>query len=162
LDYALESGDKELAIACLDMGAAVDRDDERFPPLYYAIERADKDLTMFDLLLARGVNPNIRFMNDHTPLHVCAIDDKPRAVERLLAANADANAETRIDDYFTPLMEASSRGHVGIVQQLLQAGANPDFVNLCGQTVISVAAKRSREQIKEAISTFKRKHTTKE
>src|SRR4029453_5112636 len=74
-----------------------------------AIKRTDVD-DILRLLLAHGVDPNQRGINDYTALHMAVAEKNLLAVQLLLDAGADPELRTRIDDYETPLEMAESAG----------------------------------------------------
>lgn len=160
LGHAIEQGNSRLAEMCLEIGAKPDGCGDAFPPMFYALERADDDLLMLRLLLEHDADPNVRLINDYTPLHNVAQQNKLLAAEQLISAGAEIDAETRIDDYFTPAMEASSRGHVEMLRLFLNAGANPRHRNCCGKTIVDVAGKRSRDHIEKIVTESKPKRRT--
>ena len=147
LVHAIEHGKASLARICLEVGARVDGQGDGFPPLSYALEQADDDLSMLQLLLECHADPNVRMLNDYTPLHIAAQENKLLAAKELILAGANVDAETRIDDYFTPAMEASSRGHTEMLRLLLNAGADAAQRNRCGQSIVDVAATNCRDRI---------------
>ena len=94
-------------------------DDEGYPVLLSAIEsdRSDK-YEILELLLQHGAPPDMRGINDWTPLHMAAARNDVRAVKLLLECGADPTAKTRIDDYATPLEEARMLGSNDAVKYL--------------------------------------------
>jgi ankyrin repeat protein len=60
----------------------------------------------------------------------------------LLEAGADVNAPTRgsIHDGETPLMVAARAGWLGLVRQLIEAGADPNHASASGETALSLAS----------------------
>ena len=90
-----------------------------FPPLIAALmttrdepgsnRRTDVD-EVLRLLLAHGVDPNQRGINDYTALHMAVAERNASAVRLLLAHGADPTLRTRIDDYETPLELAETAG----------------------------------------------------
>ncbi len=93
--------------------------DDGFPPLIAALScirdapgarrRTDID-EIIRLLLAFGVDPNQRGINDYTPLHMAVAERHALAVQILLDHGADPELRTRIDDCNTPLDMARSAG----------------------------------------------------
>ncbi len=152
---AIHQDDVELTRALLDIGAPIDGKDYRdlgFPPLYYAVAECKSNADLIRLLLSRGANANIRMVNDETPLHLAIQHDNIDAVKALLEFGADPCAATRIDFYYSPLMKASALGRLEIMRLLLDAGADPAFKNPMGESAETVAAKRSREKVKQLLA----------
>jgi hypothetical protein len=93
--------------------------DDGFPPLIAALTksrsapgspaRPDVD-EVVRLLLAHGVDPNQRGLNDWTPLHMAVAMRNLLAVHRLLEGGADPELRTRIDDCTTALEDAHAQG----------------------------------------------------
>jgi hypothetical protein len=93
--------------------------DDGFPPLIAALTRtraepgspARPDVDeIVRLLLAHGVDPNQRGINDYTPLHMAVAMRNLLAVHRLLDGGADPDLRTRIDDCRTALEDARAAG----------------------------------------------------
>ena len=100
------------------------------------------------LLIDRGVDPNAPVHMSRGPLYYAASNGQPEAVRALLARGANVNA---IDEYGqTPLLAAatqlaaeklnvrdpeawrerqqrSPQGRAAVVEELLRAGADPDY-----------------------------------
>uniref|UniRef100_A0A2C9LRB7 Uncharacterized protein n=1 Tax=Biomphalaria glabrata TaxID=6526 RepID=A0A2C9LRB7_BIOGL len=95
-------------------------------------------------LLAAGVNINLTDSPEmlNTPLHWAVCHGNRDIVQCLCARGADLNAYNARG--LTPLHEAVKRGDAGILEELLNYGANPDLqVTLgenVGQTVMDMAA----------------------
>ena len=112
----------------LESGASPDRDDgDGFPPLIAALSCAQSSPgaparpdvhQVIELLLGFGADVGQRGINDYTPLHYAAGLGDLGAVELLLAAGADPDEITRIDDLSTPLEEAERAGHVDVAERL--------------------------------------------
>jgi ankyrin repeat protein/TPR repeat protein len=82
-----------------------------------------KDVTVAELLIARGADVNAKAKTGYTPLHVAAGLGKLERVRLLLSKGASVDA---MDTHGTPLHAAVVQGQEGIVEALLAAGANPD------------------------------------
>jgi ankyrin repeat protein len=98
-----------------------------FPPLIAALSRSQATAgatvrtdvhELVATLLAAGADVGQRGVNDYTPLHLAAAQGDLRAVDILLAAGADPDEITSIDDLETPLEVAASGGHLLIVDRL--------------------------------------------
>lgn len=105
--------------------------DDGFPPLIAALgmtrdtpgtsKRTDVD-ALVRLLLKHGADPNLRGLNDYTPLHVAVAEGNSLAVHRLLEAGADPTLRTRIDECQTPVEMARAAGATDIVTTLERHG----------------------------------------
>jgi uncharacterized protein len=60
--------------------------------------------------LEHGADPDVRGINDWTPLHMAVSQDSAAAVRLLLAHGADPRLRTRIDDYDTAREYADTLG----------------------------------------------------
>ncbi|TGQ55929.1 ankyrin repeat domain-containing protein [Mesorhizobium sp. M1C.F.Ca.ET.193.01.1.1] len=82
-----------------------------FPSLIAALstERPDR-LEIVRILIEHGANPNMRGVNDWTPLHYAVSLRDTDAIRLLLASGADPSLKTRIDDYETALEGADEAG----------------------------------------------------
>ena len=91
------------------------------PPVAAAARTGDT--SAIAALSAEGADLNIRSgVNGWTPLLHAIHKNRPSSVDALLAAGADVNA--RGFGGITPLMMASGYGYTGIVQRLLERGAD--------------------------------------
>ena len=120
LEYAIYHSPLAFIRTLLEIGADPNpADHSGFPPLIAALtcsrsrpgSPARPDVPeIVSLLLEFGVDPNQRGINDYTALHMAVGERNADAVKLLLAAGADPQARTRIDDYETPLELATRAG----------------------------------------------------
>lgn len=96
----------------IDHGAPVRIEaDDGFPLLHIAIDLAQPmRLTLLRMLIAAGADIHERGINDWTPLHRAAIMADEATMAFLIAAGADRDARTRIDDCATAEEEARNLG----------------------------------------------------
>lgn len=108
LVYAIYWSPLALIAAMIDAGADVNfAADDGFPALQAALTRGrPPKADVLELLLARAADPDRRGINDWTPLHHAVSLRDAGAIAMLLAAGADPQQRTRIDDYSTPLEDA--------------------------------------------------------
>jgi ankyrin repeat protein len=132
LQYAIYHSPLPFIRALLDIGADPNYDDEDgFPSLMAALScrpglgspgRGDiQDLV--ELLLARGADPNMRGINDYTPLHYAAGFGDTALVELLLARGADPSLRTRIDALESAAEVAEGAGYPELAALLRRADA---------------------------------------
>ncbi|CAB1460973.1 unnamed protein product [Pleuronectes platessa] len=81
-------------------------------------------------LLNSGISPDLVNEDGLTALHQCCIDDFVEIVQCLLDAGGCVNACD--SELWTPLHAAATCGHTGLVQLLIQAGADLLAVNADG------------------------------
>ncbi|CAL4182709.1 unnamed protein product [Meganyctiphanes norvegica] len=114
------------------------------------------DLDSVNEILASGTDPNWRnpASYNQTALHIASDENNLAVVNALLAGGADIDA---LDNYgWTPIMYATSYGHLNIVQTLIAANANLTIsLNNKGRwegyTVLHIAAKNNKTEIAELL-----------
>jgi uncharacterized protein len=132
LVYAIYWSPLPAVRSLLDLGAdATYEGNDGFPPLVAVIDRRsqggiDDRVEVIRLLLERGADPNLRGVNDGTPLHqvVWKRDRWPASVEAartLMAFGADPHLRTRIDDCTSALEDAGAVGARDLVEVLRTA-----------------------------------------
>uniref|UniRef100_A0A8C1YIZ9 CARD- and ANK-containing Inflammasome Adaptor Protein n=1 Tax=Cyprinus carpio TaxID=7962 RepID=A0A8C1YIZ9_CYPCA len=77
-----------------------------------------KSSVLPQILLDKGIDPNITGPKDQTPLHLSALHNQPALMALLLRVGAQINSVTQ--DGFTPLHLASQSGHTEAVAQLVK------------------------------------------
>ncbi|XP_067825234.1 protein phosphatase 1 regulatory subunit 16A [Heptranchias perlo] len=103
----------------------------RFPDNVRLLEAASRnDVEEVRQLLKNGITPDLFNEDGLTALHQCCIDDYEEIVKLLLEARANVNACD--SELWTPLHAAATCGHLHLVQQLIQHGANLLAVNADG------------------------------
>ena len=84
-----------------------------------------------ELLLEKGVDPNLANKDGLTPLYVASRNKHTKLVKLLLSNGANPNLEK--ENVATPLFLASRNGHMEIVTLLLNAEANPNLAYSCNE-----------------------------
>ena len=112
LEYAIYHSPLSFIRELLELGADVNYESPAgFPSLIAAISSSREDrIEMINLLLSFGADLQQRGFNDYTPLHDAVSRQDQQVVVLLVACGADVSARTRIDDYATPLEEATILG----------------------------------------------------
>jgi ankyrin repeat protein len=128
LEYAIYHSPLAFIRTLLEIGADPNpADHSGFPPLIAALScsrshpgsPARPDVPeIVALLLEFGVDPNQRGINDCTALHMAVGERNTEAVKLLMAAGADPQARTRIDDHETPIELAERMGHADLTALL--------------------------------------------
>ena len=107
------------------------------------------------LLLDAGVDANHQDDQGETALHVAARFGYEQCVRVLLNAVGSQKADTEIAEKafgWTPLFVACVEGHLGIVQHLLSAGAQPDGFDMSGWTAKEHAALRGHLKVARCLA----------
>ena len=93
-------------------------------PLYYATRSRTQTDTV-KLLLGAGADPNMKYDNGITPLHLAVNSYDSRKIKMLLDAGALPNIANQNGE--TPLHMAVESGHVECAKVLLKYGADPNI-----------------------------------
>jgi uncharacterized protein len=129
LEYAIYWSPIAFISTLLDAGSDPNYHDQGgFPAIIAALstDRADR-LEIVRILIDGGADPNMRGVNDWTPLHYAVAIRSVDAIRLLLAAGGDPSLETRIDDYTTALEEADRAGFETGASLLRDARSRRDF-----------------------------------
>jgi ankyrin repeat protein len=110
---AIDCGTPQVVAWMLSKGARVGfRDEEGYTVLHSVIQRDLPDkYEIMQMLIDAGADVNAHGINDWTPAHMAAVRNDVEAIRILRAADADFTIRTRIDDYATPIEEATRLGH---------------------------------------------------
>ncbi|TIN97798.1 MAG: ankyrin repeat domain-containing protein [Mesorhizobium sp.] len=128
LGYAIYWSPVGFISTLLDAGSDPNYQDHGgFPAIIAALstDRTDR-LEIVRLLIDSGADPNMRGVNDWTPLHYSVVIRSADAIRLLLAAGADPMLETRIDNYTTAIEEADNAGFKAGASLLRDAIAGRD------------------------------------
>ena len=101
-------------------------------PLHYAMR--SKNVVVAEALLDAHANPNAVSYLGFTPLSVAIEEDNAEAIALLLKRGADVNLKPRTRRYTPPLHTAVAGHKLALLRLLLEAGAEPDAPNECGET----------------------------
>ncbi|MGX8007759.1 ankyrin repeat domain-containing protein [Mesorhizobium sp. ORM8.1] len=126
LEYAIYWSPVPFVCALLDAGSDPNYDDNAgFPSIIAALstERPDR-LELIHVLLEHGADPDMRGVNDWTPLHYAVSRRDAEAIRLLLHSGADPSLRTRIDDYETALEGAERAGFEAGASLLREAMSN--------------------------------------
>ncbi|MDX8517917.1 ankyrin repeat domain-containing protein [Mesorhizobium dulcispinae] len=112
LEYAIYWSPAAFITTLLDAGSNPNYEDHAgFPSIIAALstERPDR-LEIVRTLIEHSADPNMRGVNDWTPLHYAVAQRDAEAIRLLLASGADPSLRTRIDDCETALEGADQAG----------------------------------------------------
>ncbi|TPI20031.1 ankyrin repeat domain-containing protein [Mesorhizobium sp. B4-1-1] len=112
LEYAIYWSPAAFITALLDAGSNPNYEDPAgFPSIIAALstDRPDR-LDVVHVLLGHGADPDMRGVNDWTPLHYAVSRRDADAIRLLLLSGADPSLRTRIDNYETALAGAEQAG----------------------------------------------------
>lgn len=146
LHLAAENQGPEVLKLLLDNGALLNAPDfYGLSPLVAAISRGT-NLDNCRLLLDQGADITIRDPCGGTPLEAAARHNNVDGVQFLLDHHVDVNTKS-LGSYGTALHVACHKGHEGIAEKLLASGADPNIINIYGDTALSLAVQNGYWQI---------------
>lgn len=108
------------------------------------------DLEEVKRLLVSGVDPNSTNEDGLTALHQCCVDNAVDMVSLLLRHGAAIDA--RDCELWTPLHAAAISGHLNIVSQLIQMGADLLALNMDGSMAYDLSEGRTLEYIENQMA----------
>jgi len=123
-------------------------DEDGRTPLMTAILTEHPDMKMIEMLIANGADVNISESVQHwTALHFAARDQSESLVRILLEAGADVDPVDVFGN--TPLWRCAMNSNPdhGVVNALLQSGADPNRKNRSGASPVDVAATLGNERL---------------
>lgn len=113
------------------------------------------------LLTQQGTDVSTANHQDETPLHLATLSKSSTTVECLLRAGANVHSVTKTNDRgfgkSTALHIACRLGHAGIVQKLLEYGANPEQLDAKGQSPMSLALEKRDDAVLAFLCRMKKK-----
>ena len=122
-------------------------------------EDMKKSLSVVRLLLNANADPNKKSDSENTAIAEAANGLNMPVVLELLKHNVDPNTHSNstVKGQLTPLMIASLKHDVKVVEELLNHGANPNYKNFKGDTALryclntQIASQKDRENCVETI-----------
>ena len=131
----------------LDAGANIhSKDDDGQTPLHYAAS-GNRNRALIQVLLDAGLDIEEKTDDRYgwTPLHHSVINENLTAVQELLEAGADINAENNFG-WMVLHLAARYNDHPSVIQTLLDAGSDVNG-KVHGQTPLHIAAERNDNQL---------------
>ncbi|KAF6782348.1 hypothetical protein CMUS01_16724 [Colletotrichum musicola] len=104
------------------------------------------DVWAIEEMIQQGVKPDVKNIRGETPLWIAA-GLGHNTVVKLLAQRRDVDVNSRSVSGRSPVFWPASSGDEPIVATLMEAGADPTFMDCDGNTAIMIARKNGHEKI---------------
>jgi ankyrin repeat protein len=150
IDRAIRQGDFPMLKSLVTTATVNITDGEARTPLFVAIIENKSDVIKW--LIDQGADINHQDRNGWTPLHFAVQGKQADAIALLLSRGADANLH---DVYGNgPLWRAAfdSRGSYGLVETLIEAGADSNHKNKSDKSPIDFAVTIGDEKLKAILT----------
>lgn len=147
LMYACAKGHAAVAQILISAGAdpkARAGDQNAWPVIMLAAESGTPEI--ISLLLEKGADPNVCDRFKDTPLMLASLRGHAQAVELLIKAGANINAQEIRRNNF-PLLHAVSRGHTNAAAVLIKSGANVNQSDISGMTPLMSCSEKGYTEI---------------
>ncbi|KAK2600176.1 hypothetical protein QQS21_005121 [Conoideocrella luteorostrata] len=105
-------------------------------------------------LLRKGTKPDLKNLYGQTPLWIAAMQGHT-AVVTILSQRPDVDVNSLSNSRQSPLFWPSRFGRKGIVAILLNAGANPNYVDKEGNTALTYARENGHKEVIELLMNHK-------
>jgi ankyrin repeat protein len=146
---AARLGHLEIALALLECGACASASHPTQSPVHHAVRNKQPELLQ-KLVNRDDVNVNVLYSDKITPLHHAVYASREDLV-RILLTDPRVNPDmTGSASGLTPLLHAARTNQQGIVQRLLDAGANARIMDrtwLSAQMVLEAPSVEARRQL---------------
>ena len=116
----------------------------RIPDYFIALDT--KDIKAIQRLVEAGLDPNKRYSDGRTALHLAALEGSEDLARTLIEKNADVDASTS-ETQSTPLHYAAQSGHIHIVKLLLGHDACIDLGDSFGETALHNSLRADHDDI---------------
>ncbi|XP_029657080.1 E3 ubiquitin-protein ligase MIB2 isoform X1 [Octopus sinensis] len=131
LMVASQLGNTDFVNFLIDSGADLEvRDKDADTALHYAVFGGHCDVVA--LIVSKGANVNRQDKSGNTPLHYAVEKNYEDVMEIILnteATQSHVEVDTRNSNKTTPLLQAISGGHLGMIRKLLSRGADINAVD---------------------------------
>ena len=145
-NYVARSGNKETLNALLKKG--VKGTDKAFIFAAYGTRRQPNDLSFYEYLDSKGLNPNVKNSEGQTPLHILAYrSDDTDIINFLLGKDLDVNQQD--DNGNTPFINAASRNGLNIVGFLFKNLKDINQTNNKEQSALTMAVSNNDSDVVE-------------
>ncbi|HVT88103.1 MAG TPA: ankyrin repeat domain-containing protein [Tepidisphaeraceae bacterium] len=157
LHWAAAVGRADICKALLDLGADPNcRTIDGRTPLHLAAALSESKPEVIAVLIGAGGDVNAIDRGQDTPLHSAAMRTNSEVIKQLIAAGAKVNAQDSGGG--TPLFSLTvfdarqpDPAHITVASTLLDSGANPNLINVEGDTPLHIAVKGARADLVELL-----------
>ncbi len=143
LSISSQNGHTEIVDILLKAGAIIEPESILYMPAQEGY------LEVVRLLLEAGANPNVKAVNDLTPLYIAAQNNNFNMAKLLLKHGA--NTEIPFSVGYTPLHVAASKGHLESTALLLKFGADIK-AHVNGIDALSLAQYYGHQEVAQLLS----------
>ncbi|KAL6886872.1 Pfs, NACHT, and ankyrin domain protein [Trichoderma evansii] len=112
---------------------------------FYKAARAG-DIHCIKQLIHEGINPDMKNIKGETPLWIAAANGR-EAIVKNLAQRTDVDVNSMSISGRSPLFWPSWRGYERVVAILMEAGADPRYADMDGNTAVIVAKQNGHERV---------------
>jgi ankyrin repeat domain-containing protein 50 len=145
--FATENGHFEVVEWLYDIGANINaRADLNLTSLYLAVQENHIDIVKF-FLKDPMINLEIKFADNHTPLHTSSLKGFEECTSMLIVAGASINSQDKMG--ITPLGLSCTKKHLNIAKILIGNGAGINHRDHVGRTPLYLAAIKGNVDIVE-------------
>ncbi len=136
----------------LDKDAAINyRDSNNLVPLAYALENDDRK--MFDILISKGANPDIKILNNSSLLIYYVSANKYSLILKIIESGVDIDFQDKMG--MTALMHSIEKLNVNAVTILSKMKVDKEVTDFSGKTIFDYAGNSRNIVIRKIIEDLK-------